>query len=296
MSLSPSQRVHAISEIARRLGNEEWWLIDLTLRQFRLNWTDDWHGSDRASYVIEMIDRADDSVLIALSRHLGYELTSSRLQVEPSFWQARFFRIFISHLAKFRGFAGEIQQELVSYGISSFVAHNDIEPTAEWQDEIELALATCDAMLVLLHPGFHDSHWTDQEIGYAMGRGVTIATVRLGTDPYGFIGRFQALDGNNKTARLLARELFDILRRHRMTRRAVAQGAVERFTQSNSFDAAKRAMSILERLTHWDASLSSRARVALKDNNQLHEAWNVPERLDKLIQEMESERGQVADD
>lgn len=190
MSLSPSQRVHIISEIARRLGDEKWPFIDLTLQQFGLESTDIWQGSDRQSYVIQMIDRADDRDLIALSRHLGYEMTSSRLQGEPSFWQAGFSRGFVSHLARFRRFAGEIQQEMVLYGMSSFVAHNDIEPTTEWQDEIELALASCDAMLVLLHPGFHESHWTDQEIGYAMGRGIIIATVRLGTDPYGFIGRF----------------------------------------------------------------------------------------------------------
>lgn len=289
MSLSPSQRVHVISEIARRLGNEEWSLIDLTLRQFGLEWTDTWPGNDRTSYVIEMIDRADDGALVELSRHLGYELTSSRLQVEPSFWQAGFSRVFVSHLARFRGFAGEIQQELLLYGMSSFVAHNDIEPTSEWQDEIELALATCDTMLVLLHPGFHESHWTDQEIGYAMGRGVMIATVRLGTDPYGFIGRFQALDGQDKTAEELARELFRILRRHRMTRRAVAQGVVECFCQSNSYKAAKRNMGLLEELADWDATLSNRARAAMKENDQLQGAWSVPGRLEAFIEKMERE-------
>lgn len=295
MSLSPSQRVHVISEVARRLGSEEWSLIDLTLRQFRLPWTDTWHGNDRTSYVIEMIDRADDGDLIALSHHLGYKLTSSRLQVEPSFWHAGFSRVFVSHLAKFRGFAGEIQQELLLYGMSSFVAHNDIEPTAEWQDEIELALATCDAMLVLLHPGFHESQWTDQEIGYAMGRGIMIATVRLGTDPYGFIGRFQALDGLDKTAKELARELFRILRRHRLTRRVVAQGVVECFCQSNSYKAARRNMETLEGLAHWDASLSNRARVAVTENDQLQGAWGVPRRFEAFIEKMERERQQVAD-
>lgn len=295
MVLSPSQRVHVITEIARRLGNEEWSLIDMTLRQFRLNWTDDWHGSDRASYVIEMIEPADDGDLIALSHHLGYELTSSRLQVEPSFWEAGFFRVFISHLAKFRGFAGEVQQELLLHGMSSFVAHNDIEPTAEWQDEIELALATCDAMVALLHPGFHESDWADQEIGYAMGRGIMIATVRLGTDPYGFIGRFQALDGHGKTAEALARELFGVLRRHRLTRRAVAQGVVERFCQSNSYQAAKKNIGLLEEVTHWDASLSNRARTAVKENDQVHDAWRVPERLEAFIEGMEREKLQVGD-
>lgn len=293
MLLSPSQRIHVISEIARRLGNEEWSLIDLTLRTFGLDWTDNWHGDDRASYVMQMIEGADDSGLIQLSRHLGYELTSSRLQVEPSFWQAGFSRVFVSHLAKFRGFASETQQELLLYGMSSFVAHNDIEPTAEWQDEIELALATCDAMLVLLHPGFHESDWTDQEIGYAMGRGIMIATVRLGTDPYGFIGRFQALDGQGKTAEELAREVFRVLRRHRMTRRAVAQGVVECFCESKSYKAARRNMELLEGLLYWDAT--HRARAAVDENDQLQRAWGVAGRLETFIDKMEGERLQDGD-
>ena len=302
MSLGPSQRVHVISEIARRLGNKERSLIDLTLRQFRLDWEDAWYGNNRESYVIEMIDSADDNDLLALSRHLGYEPTSprlqvesSRLQVEPSFWQTGFSRVFISHLAKFRGFAGEVQQELLRYGMSSFVAHNDIEPTAEWLDEIELALATCDAMLVLLHPGFHDSDWTDQEIGYAMGRGIMIATVSLGTDPYGFIGRFQALDGQDKTADELAGELFRVLRHHRMTHRAVANGVVECFCQSGSYRAAKRNMGLLEQLTHWDDSLSTRVRAAVKENHQIHEAWGVAHRLETFIGRMEGASPEAAD-
>ena len=293
MPLTPSQRVRAISEIAGLLGNNEWSLIDLTLREFGLPWRDNWQG-DAKSYVIEMISRASDSDLIALYQHFGHEFTSSRLQVDPSFWQAGFFRVFISHLAEFRRFTGDIQRELMFYGMSAFVAHNDIDPTAEWQNEIELGLATCDAMLVLPHPGFHESYWTDQEIGYAMGRGAMIATVRLGLDPYGFIGRFQALDGHEKSAKALACELFDILRRHPKTQRRVAHGIVECFAQSNSFDVARQNMSLLEQLAHWDASLSDHARTALKENDQLHNAWGVPERLTMFIERMEGEM-QVAD-
>lgn len=58
---------------------------------------------------------------------------------------------------------------------------------------------------------FHDSFWTDQELGYAFGRGVPIICVRLGRDPYGFIGKFQALscDWNKvstEVAKLLIKE------------------------------------------------------------------------------------------
>ena len=50
-----------------------------------------------------------------------------------------------------------------------------------------------DGFVALMTEDFHDSNWTDQEVGYAVARGVPIIAVRLGKDPYGFIGKFQAL-------------------------------------------------------------------------------------------------------
>jgi hypothetical protein len=69
----------------------------------------------------------------------------------------------------------------------------DIHPTKEWQDEIESALSSMDGFVALLTDNFHESDWTDQEVGFALARGVPIVAVRLGRDPYGFIGRFQGL-------------------------------------------------------------------------------------------------------
>jgi hypothetical protein len=69
----------------------------------------------------------------------------------------------------------------------------DIHPTKLWQDEIEGALASMDGFVALLTDKFHESDWTDQEVGFAFARGVPIVPVRLGCDPYGFIGKFQAL-------------------------------------------------------------------------------------------------------
>ena len=47
--------------------------------------------------------------------------------------------------------------------------------------------------MALLTKEFHESDWTDQEVGYALGRGVPVVPVKRGRDPYGFIGKFQAL-------------------------------------------------------------------------------------------------------
>ena len=52
-----------------------------------------------------------------------------------------------------------------------------------------------DALIAILTPGFNESKWTDQEIGVAIGRKVPIVPIRIGLDPYGFIGKYQALQG-----------------------------------------------------------------------------------------------------
>lgn len=103
------------------------------------------------------------------------------------------FRMFLSHKSEVKKEAAALKDGLRLFGISCFVAHEDIHPTKEWQDEIENALASMDGFVALMSEGFHDSNWTDQEVGYAVARGVPIIAVRLGQDPYGFIGKFQAL-------------------------------------------------------------------------------------------------------
>jgi hypothetical protein len=271
-------------EISERLGAEYWPLIDTTLRQFGLPTTDNWPGQLDA-YVLKMIDRTSDDVLIDLARHVGYqfELDTAPLRVDPPFWRRGMLRLFISHMAAYKVFAAELQEALSPYGISSFVAHNDIEPTLEWQTQIETALATCDALVALLHDKFHESRWTDQEIGFAMGRGVPAFAVRLGEIPYGFIARFQAFNGQSKSVEELARELFESYRRNKQTQRKMSEAIVVIFEDSRSFAESKRNIGYLEELEVWEPSFSSRIRAAVQNNNQVDGSWGVPQRVESLV-------------
>jgi hypothetical protein len=192
------------------------------------------------------------------------------------------FRVFLSHLAAHKVAAARLQEASLEFGMSCFVAHNDIEPTQEWQTQIETALATSDALVALLHPDFHASNWTDQEIGYAMGRGIPVYSVRLGQDPYGFIGRFQAFTGNGKGASVLARELFESFRKNKQTQARIGDVLVTLFEESGSFADAKTRIGYLEELTTWDASYTNRIRAALKANSQTADSWGVPDRVKAL--------------
>lgn len=103
------------------------------------------------------------------------------------------FKVFLSHKSEFKREAATLKVNLRKYGISCFVAHNDVEPTKEWQKVIEQALLSTDALIALMTDKFFQSIWTNQEIGIAYGRKVFMLPIRLGSDPQGFISQFQAL-------------------------------------------------------------------------------------------------------
>jgi nucleoside 2-deoxyribosyltransferase len=280
--LTPSQRVTSINEIANRLSGESWALVDLTLKQFNLPITDSWSG-DTSSYVMKMIENAPDTNIIELSQHLGFDLIVSRTSnIEPDFWDDGMFRLFISHLAANKKTAATLQDALRNFGISSFVAHNDIMPTTEWEDQIELALSTCDALIALLHDKFHESNWTDQEIGFAMGRGVPVCSVYFGLTPYGFIGRFQAFKANSKSYDELAKEIFDAFRKSKQTQSRMSGILVAQFEESNSFVQAKNRIGYLEELEVWEPAFSKRILAAIDNNTQVRGSFGVPARVEKL--------------
>jgi hypothetical protein len=130
--------------------------------------------------------RKESGLLVAEKRVVPAEATKR-------IWGDDGFRVFLSHKSEVKKETAALKDGLQLFGISCFVAHEDIHPTKAWQDEIENALASMDGFVALMTDNFHDSDWTDQEVGYAVATGVPIIAVRLGKDPYGFIGKFQAL-------------------------------------------------------------------------------------------------------
>jgi hypothetical protein len=132
-------------------------------------------------------------------------------------WKANRLRVFISHLSSKQAEAASLKVALAEYGIDAFVAHADITPTSRWENTIEDALRTCHSLVALLHPGFHKSNWTDQEVGFVMGRDMPVFAVRLGEAPYGFLAKFQAFPLKSGDLSKLAYSLFKAYCKHQQT-------------------------------------------------------------------------------
>jgi hypothetical protein len=283
VSLTRSKRISLMTEASSRLEAEPWAIIDLTLKQFDLPIKAQWDGS-ASSYILEMISTISDGVLVELAEHLGLAVDSkAATSLDPAFWQKGMLRLFISHLATHKAWAAQLKESLLDFGISAFVAHNDIKPTLEWQNQIETALATCDALVALLHEKFHESQWTDQEIGFVMGRGMPAFAVRLGETPYGFIGRFQAFNGKHLEPPELAEELFNAYRTNKQTKDKMAEVIIRLFENSSSFAEAKTRIVYVEQLDIWRPSFSVRIDAAVTNNGQVEGSWGVPERVKKLV-------------
>jgi hypothetical protein len=181
-------------------------------------------------------------------------------------WGDSGFRLFLSHKAGAKKEAAELKARLSAFGISSFVAHEDIHPTKAWQDEIENALASMDGFVALMTDDFHNSDWTDQEVGYALARGVPMMAVRLGMDPYGFIGKFQALSSSWENAPI---EILKILIRNERMFNFYVQ-ALRACTSWDNGNEQAKALPAIESLSPQQVD---ELVAAYNETRELHGSW-----------------------
>lgn len=212
------------------------------------------------------------------------------LLVEPTpsirdapFWPAGHVRLFLSHAGDYRAECGQLATRLAEYGVSAFVAHDHIEPTKEWENEIRGALASCDALACLLTSAFHQSEWTDHEVGFAIGLGKLIIPVQLGCVPYGLMARYQGYQAKNSTRSDIALATIKILAAHENTRLKMASSLVHSFEQSESFAMAKARVTYLELVTVWSDDLVKRVESAVVRNSQISEAFGVAQRARQIL-------------
>ncbi len=122
---------------------------------------------------------------------VGQRVAPSEIEVRR-LWPDGRFRLFLCHVSKHKVAVAKLKAELELRGVAGFLAHEDIEPSLEWQREIELALRSMQAIAALITTDFDTSAWTDQEVGWAFGRGLLVVPVRLEANPSIWIRRQSA--------------------------------------------------------------------------------------------------------
>ena len=249
------------------------------------------HSGTPNEHVEEVILEAQDSPEIATWRE---SVSTHAPAPEPPpetlhrIWAPGMFRLFVSHKDSQKHQAVELKKSLLEVGVTCFVAHEDIEPTRLWQDEIERALSTMHAMTCLLSSDFHASNWTDQEIGFALGRNVPVLPVKLGADPYGFVGRIQAIPGREGEMSALSERLFEYMWGMPSLRNALTDGLITALENSGSFGRSNTLIELLAKLQTATPAQVERLRAVPKSNGQVRDAFRVKALLPTLLERLQS--------
>lgn len=287
--MNQSEQIRLSLRIAEKLNSlENWATVDFILNRFGFPTSGTWGGSIHDYVLWSLSEKRPEDDLQGLADYVLATQDEVSLPDDAiGVWEKGAFRLFVTHVSSFKAFANELKTELRNYAVDAFVAHEDIEPLAEWQTHIESALRTCDGLSVLLHDGVTISKWCDQEVGFALGRGLTPIPIRIGLDPYGLIGKFQAIPGTAKTPAQIAYLVFEVIANNPSTAPILTRALVNRLVDSTSFqisnDTSKN-LKLLEK--HISDDDIARLISAKNSNIQVRDAWYAARQIDEWAQEL----------
>jgi hypothetical protein len=287
--LKAGDRIKVIKGIVERLSKSDQEHIGLVLGQFGLG-EPSWPGHLTKRQVVTLLvkDGTDEALEDLLAFLRSEEGPEAAVDPGEKIWKGESFRLFLSHISAHKQFVSRVKLALIPYGVSAFVAHEDIEPTEEWVKVIEASLASCHALAAFLTKDFRNSKWCDQEVGYCFRRKIQILPIRLGEDPHGFLAQFQGLPGS-KNPKTVAEQIFAVLAKKPETASAMAWALTAKFAESNTYNEARDNFDLLEQVeTKWPKELLNRIKRAAKENSQISDHFTVPARLKQFLEDRSS--------
>lgn len=300
----------------------------------RIDWNDPDHAQRYLDLVAEIIEQYPSGSLEpgspghALRRSLergGFLALGGRLELPgksssdtvnggelDGMWRPNLPRVFFSHVITSKVEVAELADRLEDLSCSCFVAHVQIEPSRDWQEVIETALQTTHFMIAYVTPDFSESSWTDQEVGWALGRGIPVIPVNAGKQPYGFFGAYQSMKANSKQSVSVSMNIFRALvgatfRSSRPSNALVEQSLsaaiVTSFCASPNYDSTRQRFPLLGRIPIglWTDSMLRQLEESANRNRQIEQAFltdhqpyqRVPDAIADLVTRIrESRRSQ----
>ena len=241
---------------------------------------------------LELFDENDEVCRRARPLHSRPDRDPDALTI----WTHGMLRLFISHRDEHKAMANELADALEPYGISSFVAHDSIHPMTIWQTEILNGLESMEIMLALVTDDFHESVWTNQELGFALGRNIPIVPLKMQRrDPDGFVGKHQALKCRYDNVAAAAPKVYRILADKLGNRERLQTSLVRAFVNSPDFSETKRRF---DRMTSVVSELSDsefdEIVAGFRESTQLHKAIYLNDKYRRLTRFVRDATGREA--
>lgn len=217
--------------------------------------------SESSSLIPEVIDYFDIDLWYQQKdpeKHKKIFISSSIKSAD--FWKDGYVKMFVSHLSSNRERMSAMKLSLANWGISAFIAHEDIEASREWRDEVEAGLESMDILVAVVEPGFKESDWCVQEVGYALGRKIDIIPLRAGLDPFGFFGKYQGIQIKGKYPEKVANEIAQTLLKKPQHRNMLLQSMSKAFATLQS----KNKTELITLLDSWSMISDQQLKVLLE--------------------------------
>lgn len=193
-------------------------------------------------------------------------------------------KVFLSYHHNARKTASRLRDSLNVLGMDVFLAHEDVEPSVEWQKGILRALKNCDVFIPVLTRSFHSSLWTDQETGIAVARRKVILPVKFSVLPYGFIGKYQALKAQKDLQETCWKIAFNLASKPAF-RATVTDGVITAFLESGSFEESARRAKVLAKFEPFSVAQLNRIVEGGGKNSQIYRGWAARDFVRKLVRE-----------
>jgi hypothetical protein len=189
---------------------------------------------------------------------------------ELASYVGRTVRAFISYATKDKNLAGNLKESLEKFGLEVFLAHEDITPSSEWQDEILRNLKSTDIFMPLITDSFSESFWTDQESGIALSENKFILPIAVdGHLPYGFLGKIQAYKHNSKISISTDKIIEAIIISKPEFSSPLLDSLIKAFALSHSFDDAGAKSALLLQFDEINDEQANEIFRAVVNNDQI---------------------------
>jgi hypothetical protein len=214
-----------------------------------------------ASLIPDVIDHFDIDLWYQQKDSEKYRrIFSEPLAAPADFWTEGYLKMFVSHLSSNKERMSALKAFLANWGISAFVAHEDIQASREWRNEVEAGLETMEVMIAVVEPEFKKSDWCPQEVGFALGRKIDIIPLRAGMDPFGFFGKFQGIQIKGKIPEVVSNEITELLLKKPKHRERLLQSMGKAFAKLQS----EQKIKMIELLESWSIATDDQIKTLLE--------------------------------
>lgn len=270
--MDPSERIDIIRSLRDELDAMEYEDAELVLAEYGIGSLslEDWQY-ERWLILGRTLRQASDDDLISLASHFSSEelADAGSASTEPGRIEGP-LRLFASHQSNHKQLVSSVARALQRFGVGLFVAHEDIEPDREWKDEILRHLAQADGGVAFLHSEFKTSDWCSQEVGWLLGRGVPVISLKFDIAPYGPLGERQAIPARGRDAADIASDILGVAESRADLLRALASSYVEAMSASPNFSTTDSVWLRLRKLRNLDGVQCERLLEAAETNTQIY--------------------------